>query len=154
VTLHEFEEFTPDDLRYLNLALRAFPGVAHGLRARRLRFPVEGAQALREAVDASGARHGGSEIPVEHLPELMPEFYFPIESEEDFVAKVADACGRQREPDGPNLPTVVLMEAKAARRGDPPTITDDEIFRLAGIRTSDPATPSVGGLAKHGRRRG
>jgi hypothetical protein len=159
VTFTEFEEFTPDELRYLNMALRAFPNVAHGLRAvvdvaRRLRFPVEGAQALREAVDASGARHGGSEIPVEHLPTLMPEFYFPIESEEDFMAKVADACGRQREPDGPNMPAVVLMEAKAERRGDPPTISDKEILRLAGIRTDDPATPSVGGLAKRGRKRG
>jgi len=156
VTSNEFEEFTPDDLRYLNMALRAFPGVAHGLRAvvdvaSRLRFPVENARALRETIDRSGIRHGDSDIPVEHLPELMPEYYFPIESEEDFVAKVADACARQREPHGPNMPAVALMEAKAERRGDPPDLTDQQIFEIAGIRPDDRPSPSVGGLAKRGR---
>ncbi|GIG92097.1 hypothetical protein [Plantactinospora endophytica] len=161
----DFEDFTPDDLRYLNLALRAFPGVADGLRAvvdvaARLRFPVEGADALRAAIDSGGVRLGSQEIPVAQLPQLMPEFYFPIESEEDFVAKVADACARQREPYGPNMPAVTLMEATAERRGDPPRISEAEILRLAGFRPDEdgPASPGagspgVGGLTKRGRER-
>ncbi|MEO3926238.1 hypothetical protein ABGB07_20550 [Micromonosporaceae bacterium B7E4] len=160
MTPNDFEDFTPDDLRYLNLALRAFPGVAQGLRAvvdvaSRLRFPVEEASALQAAIDSSGVRLGSQDIPVEHLPQLMPEFYFPIESEADFVAKVADACARQREPYGPNMPAVTLMEAKAERRGDPPQIDRKQILQLAGFRPDEaqPASPSVGGLTKRGRER-
>jgi hypothetical protein len=156
MTTYEFDEFRPEELRHLNLALRAFPNVAYGLRAvvsviGRLSFPVEAAAELREAIGASGVRYGDSAIPVEQLPQLMPDYYFPIESEEDFIAKVADACGRLREPAGQNMPAVVLREATAQRRGAPPDISDDRVLALADIRSGDEARPGSGGLAKRGR---
>lgn len=149
----DFEEFTPEELKYLNLTLRCFPNVAYGLRAvvsvtTRLSFPVEGPDALREVIDAAGIRYGDSEIPVKDLPDLMPEYYFPIESEEDFVTKVADAAARQREPAGPNMPQAVLMEATAEKRGEPPDISDERFFKMIGRVAKEPA-PSVAGLAKH-----
>lgn len=151
----EFEEFTPEELKYLNLTLRRFPNVAHGLRAvvsvtARLSFPVEGPEALREVIAATGIRYGESEIPVESLPDLMPEYYFPIESEEDFVTKVADVAARQREPQGPNMPGVVLSEATASQRSDPPDISDDQFFEMIG-RAAKETAPSIAGLVKHKR---
>ena len=151
----EFEDFTGDELDYLNMSLRAFPSVAYGLRAvvtvtSRLSFPVEGPDPLREVIAGAGVRFGDSEIPVEHLPELMPDYYYPIESPDDFVTKVADACARIREPNGANMPNAVLREATAELRGHPPDISDEEIFRMAGIRGPESA-PSAGGLARRTR---
>ncbi len=152
MTPDEFQDFTADDLKHLNLALRAFPNVAHGLRAvvdvaGRLSFPVEGPDTLREGVASTGVRYGDSDIPIDSLADLMPEYYFPIESEDDFVSKVSDAAQRQREGDGPNLPRAVLMEATAARRGDPPDISDERFFEMTGISRDD-SGPAVSGLRR------
>lgn len=145
------EDFTPDDLPYLNMAMRAFPHVAHGFRAvivatSKLSFPVSGPDDLRAATgDGYQLRYGDSEIPVDDLPQLMPAYYFPIESAEDFLAKVADVCDRVREPEGRNIAST-LMEATAASPDSlPPDIAIDEIIKMSGLEQGT-AVPSAGGL--------
>jgi hypothetical protein len=144
------EDFTPDDLPYVNLAMRAFPHVAHGFRAlvtvtSKLSFPVSGPDEIARAAGGHTLRYGDSDIPLDELPDLMPAYYFPIESAEDFLAKVADVCERVREPQGRNL-AATLMEAKAPDPGhSPPNIDVAEIIRVAGL-DERAATPSAGGL--------
>lgn len=149
-----FEEFTQDDLPMLNATMRAFPHVANGFRAvigvsNALSFPVEGPDQLRNSIaGARYVRYGDSEIPVDDLPELMPPYYFPIESHEDFLSKVADVCARVREPQGVNMPTARLAEAAAVSRGRAlPETTKEEILSLAGLREGKTA-PGVGGVRR------
>jgi len=146
-------EFTPDDLPLLNTVMRAFPHVADGFKSvievtRMLSFPVESPDQLSQAVGNVDLRYGDAVIPVGDLPTLMPAYYFPVESEEDFLAKIADVCARVRAPEGLNLAVSRLIEATApSRGGTPPTISDDEIVSLARLRES-PAIPSVGGIRR------
>ena len=137
-------DFTPDDLPMLNTAMKAFPHVGDGLRTmvdlgNRLSFPVESPEQLQRAVGEAGTlRYADVDISLEDLPALMPAYYFPLESVEDFFAKVSDVTGRVREPDGRGMAVTRLREAVAQRRSEPPTITDDEIRdRLARDESSE-----------------
>lgn len=146
-------DFTPDDLPLLNAAMRAFPHVGDGFRAmvevgKRLEFPVEAPEALQGAIAEAGTvRYGDSEIPVDDLPALMPAYYFPVESVEDFFTKVSDITARVREPDGRNMAAARLREAVAPMRTDDVAVMDDDEFRrrvdLAGL-----AVPGVGGIRR------
>jgi hypothetical protein len=143
-------DFTHDDLPILNAVMRAFPQVEDGFRAMvelssRLSFPVESPEVLYRAVAKVGSiRYGDSQLPIEALPTLMPAYYFPIESIEDFVSKVSDVTSRFREPDGPGLTAARLREAVAPRRAEEPTISDHEIRRQADVSDA----PGVGGIRK------
>lgn len=147
---YEIEDFTPEDLPQLNLAMQAFPHVAYGLRAliavtSRLSFPVSSPEDIARAIEQDYLRYGESEIPVAELPTLMPAYYFPIESPEDFLAKVADVCIRVREPAGRNLAST-LMEATAPPPDEsPPDMSVDDVMRMGRV-SEGPAVPSAGGL--------
>lgn len=152
----DFGDFTADDLPMLNVAMRAFPHVGDGFRAvvnvsSRLNFPVESTEELQKVIsDIGGIRYADTDIPIEDLPTLMPAYYFPVESVEDFFAKVSDVATRVREPDGPGMATTRLIEAVAPLRkmaGEAPSIRVEEIRRRVGL--SDTATPSVGGIPRY-----
>lgn len=147
----EFQDFTPDELPDLNRLMRVFPHVAYGFRAvmaamSRLSFPVQAPSDLSAATSGGyGLSYGASEIPIDDLPRLMPAYYFPIESEDDFLAKVGDVCARVREPEGRNI-TTRLMEATApSRGGTPPELDDAQILEMAGLK-GRAAAPDAGGL--------
>lgn len=148
-------EFTPDDLPMLNTAMRAFPHVGDGFRAMlevggRLEFPVESPEALQRAIAERGSpRYGDWEIPMDDLPALMPAYYFPVESVEDFFSKVSDVTARVREPEGRSMGAARLREAVApprARAEEAPTISDDEIRRKVDL--ADVPAPSIGGIRR------
>lgn len=145
-------DFTPEDLPLLNAAMRVFPHIGIGFRAMlhiasRLSFPVESSEALQRVV-AEIAKDGYTEslLPIDSLPLLMPVYYFPIESVEDFFAKVSDVTSRLREPEGPGMGAARLREANAPRRAEPPTISNEEVMRQADAVAF--TAPSVGGISK------
>jgi hypothetical protein len=147
--------FTAEDLPVLNAAMHAFPHVRDGFRAMvdvgtRMSFPVESPEALQRVIAEVGpVRYGDSEIPLDDLPALMPAYYFPVDSVDDFFAKVSDVTARVREPDGVNMPGARLREAVAPRRGEEPTITDDEIRQRFDL--TEIGAASIGGIRKRER---
>jgi hypothetical protein len=87
------EPFQPEDLRLINLILPHYPDVVDVIRAvkqaaARVRYPV---QNYEELVTALGdVALAGSPLGRAEAQRLLPAYYFPISSEEDLIAKVAD----------------------------------------------------------------
>lgn len=145
------EEFGAGDLAHLNLAMRAFPQVAEAAKVLKLvsektGFPVENREALLKAIGGHEVPFGGQHVPAETAVDLLPNYYFPIESAEDFLSKMADFRKRIEHPYGEGL-TVRLRAAEApAPEGlEAPRVTDEQLFRLSGFEPSK--GPGSGGLS-------
>jgi hypothetical protein len=90
--MHE-EPFQPEDLRLINLILPHYPDVVDVIRAvrqavARVTYPIRDFDELATAL--GGVTIAGGAFSVADAQRLLPPYYFPIGSEEDLIAKVAD----------------------------------------------------------------
>jgi hypothetical protein len=88
------EPFQPEDLRLLNLILPLYPDVVDVIRAAkhavaRVKYPVQSFDELAAAL-GDGVTLAGGSLGLAEARRLLPAYYFPISSEEDLIAKVAD----------------------------------------------------------------
>lgn len=148
-------EFTADDLEFLNAALRVNPHLAQATRLLKQissasGFPLNSRDELAKAL----AEHrelpfGEGSISVEEALELMPNYYFPIESDEDFMSKIADIRHRIEHPDGLGLAMRWAKEVKEPAAGEsPPEISHEAVLERAGFR--DGMGPAAGSLGERG----
>ncbi len=101
--------------------------VAKGV-SRKAQYPISNADDLAQAlggrdanVNFAGKSHKAAEV------EQIPDEYFPIESEEDFVAKMASLAARSgNELEG--MPRGKQLDARPAEAGDPPRIPPEEML--------------------------
>ena len=87
------EEFQPEDLRLINLILPHYPEVVDVIRAvkqavGRATYPIQNFEELSTAL--GGLTIAGGSFTLSEAQALLPPYYFPIGSEEDLIAKVAD----------------------------------------------------------------
>lgn len=132
-------DFGPEDLQHINVVLRAFPHAAQSVRMlRRIEsttgFPIKDREALLQAVGDEDVDFGTAKVPAHAAVELLPNYYFPIESPDDFLTKVADLRRQIEHPFGENV-SVHLRAAEAkAPDHDPPGLSEKEIHKISGFQ--------------------
>jgi hypothetical protein len=154
LAMTDFDEFRRGDVKHLNATLRAFPEAAYAARALKLvsdrvGFPIESREQLRKGLAGErDVEFRGERLEVDETLELLPDYYFPIESPEDFLAKIADLRERAAQPDGRNV-AIKWAEPGAEPRGKrPPELSHEEVLRLSGW--TEHRGPGAGGLTQRG----
>jgi hypothetical protein len=148
----EFEEFKADDLESLNLALRTSPHVAQAARVLKkisetVGYPIADKESLQKALGDEPVPFGEVTIPAETAVDLLPNYYFPIESAEDLTSKMADFRRRIDFPSGENLAIQWAAPANELPKGEkPPNLSDSEIFERSGWKPGQ--GPQIGGLGR------
>jgi hypothetical protein len=146
------EPFQPEDLRLINLVLLHYPDVSDVIRAvkhavARVTYPVRTVDELADAL--GGLTIAGGAFSLADAERLLPPYYFPIASEEDLVAKVADlreqAAGLSAISTEDDVTWIVPIEA-APENSHPPAVSPQDVPSSAGcsgvkIPTSE-ASPS------------
>lgn len=132
------DEFQPEDLRLINLILPHYPDVVDVIRAvkhavARVTYPVESFEELSEAL--GGLTIAGGSFTLSEAQSLLPPYYFPIGSEEDLIAKVADlraqAGGMSALPTDADVTWLEPIE-KAPDHSRPPGIALEDVPTIAG----------------------
>jgi hypothetical protein len=132
------ESFLPDDLRLINLVLPHYPDVLDVLRAvknavARVTYPVRTVDELANAL--GGLTIAGGAFSLADAERLLPPYYFPITSEEDLVAKVADlraqAASLVALPPEDDVTWIAPVEA-APEHSQPPAISPEQVSSVAG----------------------
>lgn len=133
------DKIKPEDIKLLRLILRHYPEVDEVFRVLRLvlsgaNFPIKSAVDVEQALggeDEQFTFHGRL-FPVRLVREMVPAYYFPIASEDDLVAKVADL--RARQPIQPELyvegAAVTPLTVGGSGPDIPPFVSSEEIARV------------------------
>ena len=146
------EPFQAEDLRLINLILPHYPDVIDVIRAvkhaiARVTYPVQTFEELAAAIGSS--TFAGGSFSLTEAQRLLPASYFPITSEEDLVAKVADlraqAASLAALPGEEDVTWIVPAEAAPAE-SRPPSVQPDQVPLHAGCsgvkKPATEATPS------------
>jgi hypothetical protein len=132
------EPFQPEDVRLINLVLRHYPDVSDVIHAvkhavSRVTYPVRTVDELADAL--GGLTIAGGAFSLADAERLLPPYYFPIASEEDFVAKIADlraqAAGLSALPPEDDV-TWIAPVAAAPEDSLPPAIKVEDVPSSAG----------------------
>ena len=146
------EPFQAEDLRVINLVLPHYPDVTDVIRAvkhaiARVTYPVQTFEELAAAIGTLTI--AGGSFSLSEAQRLLPPYYFPITSEEDLVAKVADL--RAQAASLTTLPgeedvTWIAPTESAPPNSRPPAVTPDQVPLDAGCagvkKPPAEATPS------------
>jgi hypothetical protein len=146
------DPFQPEDLRLINLILPHYPEVAEVIRAvkhavTRVTYPIQSFEELAEAL--GGVTIAGGSFSLAEAQRLLPPYYFPIGSEEDLIAKVADlraqAGGLSALPPEGDVTWLEPTEA-APENSRPPQIGLADLPTMAGCagmkKPASAVTPS------------
>ena len=133
-----YEPFQPEDLRLINLVLLHYPDVSDVIRAlkhavTRVTYPVRTFDELADAL--GGITIAGGAFSIADAEQLLPSYYFPIASEEDLVAKVADlssqAAGLSALSTENDVTWVAPIE-DAPENSHPPAVSPSDVPSIAG----------------------
>ena len=118
-----------DDIHLMQTLLRHHPDlndiyqVARLLKSR-AQFPLNSAADVEEALGGHAAtfEFAGQAIPVTEIRNMVPAYYFPIATEDDLVAKIADL--RARHPGLPGMGRGPIADISLPARDDqrPPDV--------------------------------
>lgn len=155
-----FEPLKADDLPLVNRFMQVHPDLQDTLAVVKQvnakgKYPIENFDALAQAMggDKASITFRGRTLTMADARNVIPAYYFPIQSESDLLAKMAD-LSKGLPPASPatTLKTpplessIKLMEASAVKPTVAmPKMDVDEIIKKASFGQK---TPGVGGFSK------
>jgi hypothetical protein len=111
--------------------------------SKKARYPINGFDDLAKALGGENAdiKFEGKEYKVSHVRRLVTVDYFPIESEEDLIAKAAHLRGGGGGPDTDDVKWANPVDKPEGGKETPPNIPVNEKPRSRGV-------PAVKGYQK------
>jgi hypothetical protein len=156
------EGITEQDLRLIKRVLQLYPEVEELILtvkkvASSTKYPIQSFSELAEALggEESVVNFRNQPMSLKEVRALIPVYYFPIGSEEDLIAKIADlqARGLRRGYGEPgqevqDISTAGALRAAVAKKPEgltPPNISMEHILERAGFHQQP--GPGIGGFA-------
>ncbi len=155
-----FEPLKTEDLSLVNRLIQVHPDLQDTIAVVKQvnakgKYPIESFDELAKTMggDHASITFRGRTLTMADARNVIPAYYFPIQSEADLLAKMADlskgmppATAPLKTP--PLEHSLKLMEATAVKHANlspPPDMNIEEIFKVASFAKQ---TPGVGGFAK------
>jgi hypothetical protein len=153
-----FEPIKSEDLALVNRLLQAHPDLQDTISVvkqvnAKAKYPITSFEELATAMggDSATVTFRGRTLTMSEARTLIPAYYFPIASESDLTAKMADLAKALPPSAGQTIVTapiesaIKLIAATAAK----PTVTYARVNVEAIMKLASPSsTPSIGGLPK------
>ena len=154
-----FEPLKNEDLPLVNRLIQVHPDLQDTIAVvkqvnAKSKYPIENFDALAKAMGGEQASitFRGRTLTMADARNVIPSYYFPIQSEADLMAKMADlskglppASAALKTP--PIESSIKLMEASAIKPANlsAPQMDTEEILKVASFGKQ---TPGVGGFSK------
>jgi hypothetical protein len=153
-----FQGFLPEDLPLINRVLQLYPDVTEVIKivqliSPKVSYPI---QSFDEIVNALGSEEitislGDQSFNLMDIGQFLPGYYFPIGSEDDLIAKIADirtqvfsSVQASQETETSTGLNLLRGESQASppEGTEPPNISMEEIRTIVEQHTSS----AIGGL--------
>ena len=134
-----YQPYGPQDLDLINQVLQQHPEVDEVIRALKTisskgKYPIQSFDDLAASLGGpkDSVTFRGQSLTVEQLRSLIPSYYFPINSQQDLIAKIGDVrgSGKTDQPTHPEPPDHWEEPNKAVPPGlgppEKPKVSDEE----------------------------
>ncbi|MBF2063175.1 MAG: hypothetical protein IGS39_01890 [Calothrix sp. C42_A2020_038] len=92
-----FQEFLPEDLPLLNRVLQLYPDITEVIKivqliSPKVNYPIQNFEEIANALDSEEVTISFEDqsFNLIDIGQFLPDYYFPIGSEDDLIAKIAD----------------------------------------------------------------